>query len=225
MNAGYLSQLSVAMNAQVIGIEPQVDCHDLAFLAAQMNQWQDRMKTYVAGAWFSKMELEVASSCNTGFQISSRPKTKNKVSTVIADDVIKSNGWSNINIVKIDTEGNFARVKLLGAEVGVLRGLLKAIRSKLVDNFVIETVPHAWKNYGLSFEDGLNIFNEIEQQGYDFHILFDDTEYSKEILGWERVLINGITEEIILMPKGGAEVLFKDRAAKGSGTNLWIKRK
>ncbi len=110
MNAGYYTALSSALEAKVISIEPQKDCHAAAYLSTFMNRQDGNIKTLIAGAWSTKTHISVPSGCSTGFSIQTNNSPTNDVPTIVVDDLLEENKWEKGDLIKIDTEGNFRSI-------------------------------------------------------------------------------------------------------------------
>jgi FkbM family methyltransferase len=221
-NTGWFSMHAAARGFDVYAFDVQPGCVRWIKSEVLINGFHEKITVFNNGV-SSKMGYKIdidSSTCNGGFSFDSQKNEEKSTGKNVLIDTFQLDPLiDEIDkevIMKIDTEGS---------EVDILKTMMRSIKSQKIKSLVIEIIPTLWPLKGNDFEEGVKVFQEILDNGYEVYVLFDPNPY-KEQAAKKVATPSYIHPELDLWDMVSVRNFMKDRNdIKGGGTNIWIYRK
>ena len=216
-NTGFYSLLAASLGSSVIAFEPQPHCAEL--IQATLRSANARLAHLIdfhtaavgdaAGGSIRVPSTTCWGGFNAGATEHNAPVDAEVTVVSLASTVAPKPDHHRL-FFKIDTEG---------AEVGVLKGVLKLreLHPERAIRVIVELIPRLWGPRGSSIDEGVDVLREV-QRWFAVTLLYDDTGF-----GFSRLQVplpGGI--EGPAFDSFDLEALVHDRVHANAGCNLLL---
>lgn len=165
-NAGFYTQLFLAMGCRVRTFEIQRELYKLVQLGAWLNNAGDRLIIKNVGAsnvsGTAKVDDSGFKSGGNAVALASDTAVPGGVPVEPLDNVLQDAACQTYKAVKIDVEGS---------ELKAFGGLKRMLKAHAMQNILFEFGGKHWKDHGLGATDGFNALNDLVAAGYGVRLI------------------------------------------------------